>query len=193
LSHLIKDVACEDGLSPPPCWTACSKAMPDDRLVPEEGVLHAGLPMVAGFLLPPSPTDLLQLLDRAIASTRPRSLSRDPARLGRSHHDDRTTRTRGIVERDRVVGRVPRDAGDAAVDGFDQSDGCRCVIDSGLSQRVRDDDTRSVDTHMELLPASFAVPVDESCTLLKMPAPTDRPALRPKPIGELRATVDFLT
>ena len=46
-SHLIHDVARENDLSPPPCRTARSKAVSDDRLVPEERVLHAGLPMVA--------------------------------------------------------------------------------------------------------------------------------------------------
>src|SRR5262249_50764285 len=157
LSHLIEDVACEDGLSRLPCWTAPSQAMPDDRVVPEEGVLHAGLPMVAGFLLPPSPTDLHQLLDRAIASARPRPPSRRPGRLGGWHHDPRATRTRGIIEGYRVVGRIPRDADDAALNCLNQLDGCRRVIDSGLGQRVRDDDTRAVDTQMELLPASLAV------------------------------------
>ena len=129
-----------------PCWTARSKAIPDDRLVPEEGVLHAGLPMVARLLLPPSSSDLLHLLDRAIASARPRSPSRHPRRLGRWHHDGRATRTSSIVEGDRVVGRVPRDAGDAAVECVNQLDGRRRVIDSGLGQRVGDDDTRSVDS-----------------------------------------------
>ena len=42
-------------------------------------------------------------------------------------------------------------------DGVDQFDGRRRVVDSGLGQRVGDDDTRSVDTQMEFLPASFAV------------------------------------
>jgi hypothetical protein len=47
LRHLIKDVACDDGLSPLPSRTARVKALPDARLVPEEGVLHTGLSMIA--------------------------------------------------------------------------------------------------------------------------------------------------
>jgi len=37
-SHLIEDVTCEDGLSLLPRATARAKALPDDRLVAEEGV-----------------------------------------------------------------------------------------------------------------------------------------------------------
>ena len=56
LSHLIEDVTCEDGLRLLPRPTARSKALPDDQLVPEEGVLHTGLLMVARVLLPLSPS-----------------------------------------------------------------------------------------------------------------------------------------
>ena len=64
LSHLIEDVTCEDGLRLLPRPTARSKALPDDQLVPEEGVLHTGLLMVARVLLPLSPSSLLHLSDR---------------------------------------------------------------------------------------------------------------------------------
>ena len=74
-SHLIQDVAREVDLSPPPCGTARSKAVSDDRLVPEERVLHAGLPMIARGLLPASPSSLLDRQDRAITSARPRMCS----------------------------------------------------------------------------------------------------------------------
>ena len=67
LSHLIEDVTCEDGLRLLPRSTARSKALPDDQLVPEEGVLHTGLLMVARVLLPLSPSSLLHLSDRAVA------------------------------------------------------------------------------------------------------------------------------
>ena len=67
LSHLIEDVTCEDGLRLLPRPTARSKALPDDQLVPEEGVLHTGLLMVARVLLPLSPSSLLHLSDRAVA------------------------------------------------------------------------------------------------------------------------------
>ena len=70
LSHLIEDVTCEDGLRLLPRPTARSKALPDDQLVPEEGVLHTGLLMVARVLLPLSPSSLLHLSDRAVARGR---------------------------------------------------------------------------------------------------------------------------
>lgn len=39
---------------PLPCWTAGSEALPNDRLVPEEGVLDPALSVVPRLLLPPS-------------------------------------------------------------------------------------------------------------------------------------------
>ena len=75
-----------------PCWTVGSKAISDDGLVPEEGVLHAGLPIVARLLLPPPASDRLHLRDRAIARARPRSPSRHRRRLGRWHHNGRASR-----------------------------------------------------------------------------------------------------
>src|SRR5262245_45344379 len=114
--------------------TARSNAIPDDRLVSEEGVLHTGLAMVARRLFPLSSSDRLHLPNRAIASAGPRLPSRYPCRLGRWHHDSRATRARGFVEGDRVAGGGPGDAGDAAVDGFDQFDGHRRVVDRGLGQ-----------------------------------------------------------
>ena len=75
LGHLIEDVTCEDGLRLLPRPTARSKALPDDQLVPEEGVLHTGLLMVARVLLPLSPSSLLHLSDRAVARARARRLS----------------------------------------------------------------------------------------------------------------------
>ena len=62
-STVIEDVAREDDLSPPPCGTARSKAVSDDRRVPEERVLHASLPMVARRLLPASSPHLLDRHD----------------------------------------------------------------------------------------------------------------------------------
>ena len=79
-SHLIQDVAREDDLSPPPCGTARSKAVSDDRRVPEERVLHAGLPMIARHLLPASPSYLLDRQDRVITGARTRA---EPYRISR--------------------------------------------------------------------------------------------------------------
>ena len=49
------------------------RPVPMTRFVPEEGVLHESLPMVARRLLPLPSSDVLHPPDRPIASTRPRS------------------------------------------------------------------------------------------------------------------------
>ena len=123
LSHLIEDVTCEDGLRLLPRPTARSKALPDDQLVPEEGVLHTGLLMVARVLLPLSPSSLLHLSDRAVARGRSWSPSRHGGCPGRWNDDRRATRTRSLVDATRVVGRVRREAGDVAFDLVDQIEG----------------------------------------------------------------------
>ena len=79
LSHLIEDVTCEDGLRLLPRPTARSKALPDDQLVPEEGVLHTGLLMVARVLLPLSPSSLLHLWVSNSLSGRRWQLNQVPA------------------------------------------------------------------------------------------------------------------
>ena len=61
-----------------------------------------------------------------------------------------------LVERDRIVGPVGRDACDVGVERVDQADAGRRGIDRRLGQRVGDDHTRLVDAQMELLPASLA-------------------------------------
>jgi len=128
-------------------WRAArSKTIRDDRLVPEEGVLHARLPMVA--------RRRVHRPNRAIASGRPRFPSRHGGRPSWRNDDRRATRTRDVVDGDRVVGRVPRDAGEATVDGSDQVDDRRRVIDRRLRQCVGDDHPRSVNIKMELLPAA---------------------------------------
>ena len=139
-----------------PSRSTGSKAIPDDRLVPEEGVLAPGLLMVARGLLPPSPSDGLYLLDGAITRAGPRSASGHRCGLGRRNHDGRAPCTGCIVEGDRVVGRVRGDAGDVAVDRPDQRDGRRRIVDRRLGQRLGDDDTKLVDAHVKLSPAPLA-------------------------------------
>ena len=155
LSHLIEDVTCEDGLRLLPRPTARSKALPDDQLVPEEGVLHTGLLMVARVLLPLSPSSLLHLSDRAVARGRSWSPSRHGGCPGRWNDDRRATRTRSLVEATRVVGRVRREAGDVAFDLVDQIEGRRRVVNMPAGQGVSDDHARSVDAQMKLLPAAY--------------------------------------
>ena len=155
LSHLIEDVTCEDGLRLLPRPTARSKALPDDQLVPEEGVLHTGLLMVARVLLPLSPSSLLHLSDRAVARGRSWSPSRHGGCPGRWNDDRRATRTRSLVDATRVVGRVCREAGDVAFDLVDQIEGRRRVVNMPAGQGVSDDHARSVDAQMKLLPAAY--------------------------------------
>ena len=154
LSHLIEDVTCEDGLRLLPRPTARSKALPDDQLVPEEGVLHTGLLMVARVLLPLSPSSLLHLSDRAVARGRSWSPSRHGGCPGRWNDDRRATRTRSLVDATRVVGRVRREAGDVAFDRVDQIEGRRRVVNMPAGQGVSDDHARSVDAQMKRLPAA---------------------------------------
>ena len=155
LSHLIEDVTCEDGLRLLPRPTARSKALPDDQLVPEEGVLHTGLLMVARVLLPLSPSSLLHLSDRAVARGRSWSPSKHGGCPGRWNDDRRATRTRSLVDATRVVGRVRREAGDVAFDLVDQIEGRRRVVNMPAGQGVSDDHARSVDAQMKLLPAAY--------------------------------------
>ena len=155
LSHLIEDVTCEDGLRLLPRPTARSKALPDDQLVPEEGVLHTGLLMVARVLLPLSPSSLLHLSDRAVARGRSWSPSRHGGCPGRWNDDRRATRTRSLVDATRVVGRVRREAGDVAFDLVDQIEGRRRVVNMPAGQGVSDDHARSVDAQMKRLPAAY--------------------------------------
>ena len=94
--------------------TARSKAVSDDRLVSEERVLHAGLPMIARHLLPASPSSLLDRQDRAITSARLRAASRHVGRTRRRNHDGRATRTGGLVKADRIVGGIRRHPSEGA-------------------------------------------------------------------------------
>ncbi len=62
----------------------------------------------------------------------------------------------GIGEGDRVVGRVPRDPGDATGRRPDEINAHGRVIGRRLGQRVRDDHAGAVDAQMARLPASRA-------------------------------------
>ena len=68
--HPIQDVASEQGLGLSPRCRPGSQLSSDDRLVPEDRVLHAGLPMVSRILLPPSTAeDCTRLIVRCAPST----------------------------------------------------------------------------------------------------------------------------
>ena len=109
--------------------------------------------------------------DRAIASTRAQPAARYLRRPGRRDHHPRVSRARGLVDGDRVVGRVPRDAGDAAGRRADQAGAHSRVIDRGFRQRMPDDQAGAVDTQMELLPAPRAT----SAVFSRRPTPLDQP------------------
>jgi hypothetical protein len=121
-------------------WTASAKSTPEDRLVPEEGVLRASLPMVARCLLPLSSSDFRHYPNRSIAS-RPRARSPPQRRggLDRRHHDPRTTCGGDGVEGDRVVGRVRCETGHCTSDPLDQRDAGEGVIHRRVGQGVADD------------------------------------------------------
>ena len=91
-----------------------------------------------------------------ITSARPRPPSGHPGRLGRRDHDGRAPCTGRIVAATRVVGCVRGDARAGVVDGLDQRDARRRVIDRRVRERVRDDHTGVINTHMECLPPARA-------------------------------------
>ena len=117
-------------------------------------MLHAGRLMGGRRVLPPTASDLLDLLDRAIARARPRPPARHGGWRGWRNHDLRSTCARGFVEGDRGVRRVRRDAGDVADHSLDQIGASRGVIDLRVGQGVGDDHTRPVDSELSLLPAA---------------------------------------
>ena len=156
LGHPVQDVARENGFGGLPRWGARSKTISNDRLVAEEAVFHPRLLVIACLVLPPSATDLVQSADRTIASSRPRSSTRDPSGPLRGDDDDRATRLGRPVDRERVVGGVRRHARDVAVDRVDQRHADRCVIEMLVGQGLSHDHPRAVDTEVELLPATPA-------------------------------------
>ncbi|AMY09467.1 hypothetical protein LuPra_02684 [Luteitalea pratensis] len=79
LGHPVEDTARQARLDRPATTTPGTKAIADDGLVAEEGVLDAGLPMVARGLLPVAPAEPFHVGDRAIARTRARSAIPSPS------------------------------------------------------------------------------------------------------------------
>ncbi|AMY09492.1 hypothetical protein LuPra_02709 [Luteitalea pratensis] len=158
LCHPVQDAAREARLDLPATYTAGAKSVANDGLVAEEGVLHTGLPMVARGLLSLASPERFHVGDRAIARPGARPTSRDPGRHGRRHDHPRVSRARGLIEGDRVVGRVRRDAGDLASCRSNQVDTHRPVVGRRFGEGMRDDHAGAVDTQMKLLPASCTTP-----------------------------------
>ena len=124
-----------------------------DRLVPEERVFHAGLLVVSGSLLPPSPTENAHPPDRAIATRRTGPPARQRRGLGRRHHDPCASGTGRVVEAEGVVDRVGRHPREVPVDVLDQADARCCVIRRGFSQALATITPVSSTPQMEFLPS----------------------------------------
>ncbi|AMY09526.1 hypothetical protein LuPra_02743 [Luteitalea pratensis] len=167
--HPIQDAAGQARIEFSAPTTAGPKTVANDGLVAEDSVLHAGLPVVAGGLLPLPPPERFHVADRAIARARARSAARHLRRPGRRHDHPRVARARGLIEGDRVVGRVRRDAGDPTGRRANQVNAHGRVIGRRLGQRVRDDHSGAVDTQMQLLPASRATSAMFRCGPLAFP------------------------
>ena len=107
LEHPIEDVAAEDHLGRLGVRIPRSKPIADHRFVSEEGVLHASLLVVSRLLLPLTTPDFPYSCDRAIASA---GSFRSRRCLSRRNDDFRAACRSGIVDRDRVLGGVCREA-----------------------------------------------------------------------------------
>ena len=150
--HSIEHVARTHRFDSLRCASPTSKSIAENRRVPEERVLDAGLSMIADLLLPSTAPNLADPSDRPIASARPRVASGQRGCLRRRHDDGRASGVGCLVEGERVVGRVRRDRPRAAGNGLDQIEARTRVIHRGSGQRLSDDHSRLVDSQMKLLP-----------------------------------------
>ena len=95
LGHSIEHVARKHRFDSLRCASPTSKSIAENRLVPEERVLDAGLSMIADLLLPSTAPNLADPSDRPIASARPRVASGQLGCLRRRHealvHDSKLT------------------------------------------------------------------------------------------------------
>ncbi len=153
LGQPVQDVARQSGFRLLSCWTARSKTVADDRLVSEERVFHAGLLVVSGGLLPPSPTENAHPPDRTIARRGTRPPAGQRRGPGRRHDDPCASRTGRVAEAEGVVGRVGRHPREVPVDVLDQVDARYRVIRRGFSQCAGHDHARFVHAQMEFFPA----------------------------------------
>ena len=103
LGHSIEHVARTHRFDSLGCASPTSKSIAENRLVPEERVLDAGLSMIADLLLPSTAPNLADPADRPIASARPRVASGQLGGLRRRHDDGRAAGVGCLVEGERVV------------------------------------------------------------------------------------------
>ena len=76
--------------------------------------------------------------------------------VGRWDDDRRTPRPGGLVDGDRVIGRISGDAHERALDGGEQIEGGGRIIPRRLGQRVDTDHAGLIDAKVELPPATSA-------------------------------------
>ena len=153
LCHPIQDVACDQRFSCLRLGMTSPEPVANDRLVSEEGILRAGLLMVPRFLLPLATPDLLYSSDRAIACT---GSPRSRRCLSRWDDDFRIACCSGLVNCDRVVGGVRREARDVLLNLVDEIKSSPRVVGIPVRKNLGDDRARPVYTEMELLPATLA-------------------------------------
>ena len=134
LGHSIEHVARTHRFDSLRCASSTSKSIAENRLVPEERVLDAGLSMIADLLLPSLAPHLADPSDRPIASARPRVALGQRGCLRRRHDDGRASGVGCLVEGERVVGSIRRDRPRAAGNGLDQIDARTRVIHRGIGQ-----------------------------------------------------------
>ena len=83
-------------------------------------------------------------------------MTRDIRRPGRWDDDRRTPRPGGLVDGDRVRGRISGDAHERAIDGGEQIEGGGRILTRRLGQRVDTDHAGLIDAKVELPPATSA-------------------------------------
>ena len=83
-------------------------------------------------------------------------MGRDVRRPGRWDDDRRTPRPGGLVDGDRVIGRISGDAHERAIDGGEQIEGGGRILTRRLGQRVDTDHAGLIDAKVELPPATSA-------------------------------------
>jgi hypothetical protein len=119
--HPIQDVARDQRFSFLRFGMTSTELVTDDRLVSEEGVLNPGLSMIGRLLLPSAATDLLDSHDRAITSRgEGASSSRYSCCLDRRNDDVGAARSNSIVNSNRVISCVRREAYNVALDHINE-------------------------------------------------------------------------
>ena len=147
----------------------------------------------------PAPTsEYFHPSDRSIAGTRSSSTSRHRGRFRRRNHHGRASGTGHVIERDGVVRRIRGHARNVPAHLLDQTDAGPRIIGRWLRDRLSDDDASSVNTEMELLPATLStLPVFRRSPLAltddRQAGAIDDEVKRPLHRGETEGEIEVLT